>query len=307
METLIEVKNLTKDYGQGRGVFNVSFHVKKGECFGFLGPNGAGKSTTIRHIMGFSIPDSGETLLRGYGSDTKREKLMYKVAYVPGEVAMPKNLTGQEIIDEQIKLKKVKDLTKLNYLMNYFEVDPKLEAKDMSLGMKRKIALVCAFSDDPDIIILDEPSSGLDIDMQAKFIDYILELKKEGKTILLSSHMFSEVDACCDRIAIIKDGKIVSNFDSNELKHKSRKEYILTMKSMADMDKLIKSLIENKYEYTILDKEKFQLSIYSYDQNVNEFISLLSNFDIEDFREKKETLEEFFMSFYKEDLNYASI
>lgn len=100
---------------------------------------------------------------------------MRKVAYVPREVAMPKNLTGQEIIDEQVALKRVKDLRKLHYLMEYFEVDPKLEAKDMSLGMKRKIALVCAFSDDPDIVILDEPSSGLDIDMQAKFIDYILE------------------------------------------------------------------------------------------------------------------------------------
>lgn len=307
METLIEVKNLTKDYGQGRGVFDVSFHVNKGECFGFLGPNGAGKSTTIRHIMGFSIPDSGETLLRGYGSDTKREKLMYKVAYVPGEVAMPKNLTGQEIIDEQIKLKHVKDLTKLNYLMDYFEVDPKLEAKDMSLGMKRKIALVCAFSDDPDIIILDEPSSGLDIDMQAKFIDYILELKKEGKTILLSSHMFSEVDACCDRIAIIKDGKIVSNFDSAELKHKSRKEYLITFKDQENMDKFHKLMDELKYEYVVLDNEKYTISVYAYDKTINEFIDLLTEFELEDFREKKETLEEFFMSFYKEDLNYASI
>lgn len=307
METLIEVKNLTKDYGQGRGVFDVSFHVNKGECFGYLGPNGAGKSTTIRHIMGFSIPDSGETLLRGYGSDTKREKLMYKVAYVPGEVAMPKNLTGQEIIDEQIKLKHVKDLTKLNYLMDYFEVDPKLEAKDMSLGMKRKIALVCAFSDDPDIIILDEPSSGLDIDMQAKFIDYILELKKEGKTILLSSHMFSEVDACCDRIAIIKDGKIVSNFDSSELKHKSRKEYLITLKNQEDMDKFTKKMDEMKYDYTCIDKEKFIISVYAYDKTINEFIKTLTEFDLDDFKEKKETLEEFFMSFYKEDLNYASI
>ena len=307
MEKLIEVKNLTKDYGQGRGVFDVSFYVKKGECFGFLGPNGAGKSTTIRHIMGFSIPDSGETLLRGHSRETKREQLMYKVAYVPGEVAMPKNLTGQEVIDEQIKLKHVKDLTKLKYLMDYFEVDPKLPVKEMSLGMKRKIALVCAFSDDPDIIILDEPSSGLDIDMQAKFIDYILELKKQGKTILFSSHMFSEVDACCDRIAIIKDGRIVSLFDSADLKHKSRKEYFLTLKDEDTANKLLNELLEKHYEAKIMENDHKIVNVYAYDEKINEFTKLISAYQIDDFTEKKETLEEFFMSFYKEDINYASI
>lgn len=304
METLIEVKNLTKDYGQGRGVFNVSFSVNKGECFGFLGPNGAGKSTTIRHIMGFSIPDSGETLLRGYSRNESREKIMHKVAYVPGEVAMPKNLTGQEIIDEQIKLKKVKDLSKLNYLMNYFEVDPKLEAKDMSLGMKRKIALVCAFSDDPDIIILDEPSSGLDIDMQAKFIDYILELKKEGKTILLSSHMFSEVDACCDRIAIIKDGKIVSNFNASDLKHNSRKKYNIKFKTNDEALNIYTKLQNANYECEINEN---LIDVYVYDVKINDFMKIINGGKIIDFKETEETLEEFFMKFYKEELNYASI
>lgn len=306
METLIEVKNLTKDYGQGRGVFDVSFYVKKGECFGFLGPNGAGKSTTIRHIMGFSIPDKGETLFRGLGSDTKREDLMYKVAYVPGEVAMPLNLTGQEIIDEQIALKGVKDLSRLNYLMEYFEVDPTLEAKDMSLGMKRKIALVCAFSDDPDIVILDEPSSGLDIDMQAKFIDYILELKKQGKTILLSSHMFSEVDACCDRIAIIKDGHIVANFDSASLKHNSRKEYFVYFNNIDDLNNFIANVNNLNYECKV-DRDNLMVDIYTYDDTINEFIKILAKSKVKDFKEKKETLEEFFMSFYKEDLKYESI
>lgn len=306
MERLIEVKHLTKNYGQGRGVFDVSFHVDKGECFGFLGPNGAGKSTTIRHIMGFSIPDDGETLLRGLSTDVKREKLMYKVAYVPGEVSMPLNLTGDDVIKEQIQLKGVNDLSKLNYLMDYFEVDSKLLVKDMSLGMKRKIALVCAFCDDPDIIILDEPSSGLDIDMQAKFIDYILELKKEGKTILLSSHMFSEVDSCCDRIAIIKDGRIVSNFNASTLKHNSRKEYFITLKDECSIKPLYEELKKEGYDASIIESPK-QVNVYSFDNSINEFLSILSKYEISDFKEKKETLEEFFMSFYKEDLTYEGI
>ena len=165
MNDVIEIKHLTKDYGEGRGVFDVSFSVHEGECFGFLGPNGAGKSTTIRHLMGFSVPDSGETLLRGENSLKNREKIMQGVSYIPGEVALPLALKGSEVIEEQMKLKGMSDRTFLDWLIKTFEYDPNLYCKEMSLGMKRKTAIVCAFMSDPDIIIMDEPSSGLDPEM----------------------------------------------------------------------------------------------------------------------------------------------
>ena len=162
MEPVIEIKNLTKDYGQGRGIFDVSFSVNKGECFGFLGPNGAGKSTTIRHLMGFSVPDSGETLINGVNSLRDRDITMQGVSYIPGEVALPLALKGSDVIEEQAKLKGLTSRVFLDWLIKEFELDPSLTCKEMSLGMKRKMAIVCAFMNDPDVIIMDEPSSRLD-------------------------------------------------------------------------------------------------------------------------------------------------
>ncbi len=307
MNPIIEIDHLTKDYGQGRGVFDVTFHVDKGECFGFLGPNGAGKSTTIRHLMGFSIPDSGKTVLNGKNSLSERDKIMQGVSYIPGEVALPLSLKGGEVIEEQKQLKGLKDDTFLNYLMQYFEFDPNLYCKEMSLGMKRKTAIICAFMSDPDVIIMDEPSSGLDPEMQERFVLLVEEEKKRKKTILLSSHIFSEVDSCCDRIAVIKDGKIVSNFLADDLKHKTIKQYHLTYKN-----KEIKEASKN-----YLGMEGFSVQDSSINENrfscfvdekaTNRFLSLLPRTDLCDMSEKKETLEDYFMSFYKEDKTYGGV
>ncbi len=307
MEDVIEIRNLTKDYGEGRGVFDVSFTVKKGECFGFLGPNGAGKSTTIRHLMGFSVPDSGETLLRGQNSLKNRAKIMQGVSYVPGEVSLPLALKGKEVIEEQMKLKGVKDRTILDRLIKEFEYDPELRCKEMSLGMKRKTAIICAFMSDPDIIILDEPSSGLDPEMQERFVNLIEEEKRKGKTILLSSHIFEEVDACCDRIAVIKDGKIVSNFVADELKHKSTKQYKLTYDSKKDKDEAFKAL--NKDGFKVVNNEKNDCALYVFvdEKDSNSFIKAIKKEGLKDFSEKKETLEDYFMSFYKEEKTYGGL
>ena len=307
MEDVIEIRNLTKDYGEGRGVFDVSFSVKKGECFGFLGPNGAGKSTTIRHLMGFSLPDSGETLLKGENSLKNRAKIMKGVSYVPGEVALPLALKGKEVIKEQMQLKGIKDTTILDKLIKDFEYDPELKCKEMSLGMKRKTAIICAFMSDPDIIILDEPSSGLDPEMQERFIALIEEEKKKGKTILLSSHIFEEVDACCDRIAVIKDGKIVSNFVADELKHKSVKQYKLTYVGKKEKEEAFKVL--KKEGFNVEENQKNPLSFYVFvnEKDTNKFIKDMQKEGLTDFSEKKETLEDYFMSFYKEEKTYGGL
>ena len=225
---IIEVSDLTKDYGFGRGVFDVSFHVGKGEVFGFLGPNGAGKSTTIRHLMGFSKPDSGNTKIFGKETFNNYHQILQNVGYIPGEIALPEGLTGHEFLRMMMDMQHCKDDSHLKKLIKIFELDPSGETKRMSLGVKRKLAVVTAFMNDPDVLIMDEPTSGLDPEMQQVFIDYVKEEKSRGKTILLSSHIFSEVDATCDRIAIIKDGRIVSDFVADDLKHATRKEYEVT-------------------------------------------------------------------------------
>ncbi len=307
MENIIEIKNLTKDYGEGRGIFDVSFSVQKGECFGFLGPNGAGKSTTIRHLMGFSVPDSGETLLRGENSLKNREKIMQGVSYIPGEVALPLALRGEEVIEEQMQLKGMTDRSLLDWLIKEFEYDPKLRCKEMSLGMKRKTAIICAFMSDPDVIIMDEPSSGLDPEMQEKFVSLVEMEKQRGKTILLSSHIFQEVDSCCDRIAVIKDGKIVSNFVASDLKHKSIKQYHITYGTLKEKNEAKKTLLTHKYKVLDSSVNPNRISVFVNEKDINKFLKDMPKTGFMDFSEKKETLEDYFMSFYKEDKTYGGV
>ena len=174
---IIEVSHLTKDYGYGRGVFDVSISVHKGECYGYLGPNGAGKSTTIRHIMGFSKPQQGSIKIFGIESFGHTDEILEKVGYLPGKVALPNGLTGNEFLTMMGQLRGGINKPMLDYLLQKFELDPSQDTKRMSLGVKRKLAVVAAFMNDPDVLVLDEPTSGLDPLMQKRFIDFVLEMK----------------------------------------------------------------------------------------------------------------------------------
>ena len=187
----IEVQNFTKDYGHGRGVFDISFEINEGEIYGFLGPNGAGKSTTIRHLMGFSRPDSGRTKILGLDSFENYDKFMDKVGYIPGEIALPEGLNGYEFIQMMKSLRKVKDDRLISRLLDMFEVDPSGETKRMSFGVKRKLAIITAFMHDPEILILDEPTSGLDIAMQQVFIELLKEEKKRERPYFSAIHLMS--------------------------------------------------------------------------------------------------------------------
>lgn len=309
--SVIEVDNLTKDYGSGRGVFDVSFKVEKGEVFGFLGPNGAGKSTTIRHLMGFSKPDSGETKILDKDTFARYYEILNNVGYIPGEISLPQGLTGWEFIRMVQDMQKVHNEEQLKKVLDLFELDDvtlKSETKRMSLGVKRKLAVVTAFMNDPDVLILDEPTSGLDPVMQEVFIQYIKEEKERGKTILLSSHIFSEVDATCDRIAIIKDGKIVSEFVADDLKHATTKFYKINFEDKNSFENFCKESKNLDSEIvTILDKNEKDLSVFisTNDKHINKVVSLLGQYKIKEFSNKKETLEDYFMKFYKEDKDFG--
>jgi ABC-2 type transport system ATP-binding protein len=175
----------------------------------------------------------------------------------------------------------------------------------MSLGLKRKLAIVCAFMSDPDVLVLDEPTSGLDPVMQQKFIEFIIEEKKRGKTILLSSHIFSEVDSTCDRIAIIKDGKIVSEFIANDLKHATLKQYRLVFDNNEDYQRFKKDYDKNIITILKENDKKNKIFITCEDKNINEVIDYLSNYSLKEFNHIKETLEDYFMKFYKEDKEFG--
>ncbi len=304
---VIQATHLTKDYGFGRGVFDVELHVDKGEVFGFLGPNGAGKSTTIRHLMGFSKPDSGSTKIFGIETFGGYDKILNNVGYIPGEVALPAGLTGREFIKMMQDMQKSQKQSRLKDMLELFELDDKTlcgETKRMSLGVKRKLAVVTAFMSDPDVLILDEPTSGLDPVMQENFIRFVKEEKRRGKTILLSSHIFSEIDSTCDRIAIIKDGKIVSEFIADDLKHATRKYYIVDFASGEAKNEFLK--ISKKINSLMLINEKpTEIYISVEDEDLNILISLLSALPVTAFDNRKETLEDYFMKFYKEDKDFG--
>lgn len=304
---IIEVQNLTKDYGFGRGVFDVCIHVDQGEVFGFLGPNGAGKSTTIRHLMGFSKPDKGSTKILGAETFENYDKILNRVGYIPGEIALPAGLTGWEFIRMMQNMQKIHNENRLNDMLKLFELEDNVlcgETKRMSLGVIRKLAVVTAFMSDPEVLILDEPTSGLDPVMQEQFIQLIHEEKRRGKTILLSSHIFSEIDSTCDRIAIIKDGKIVSEFIANDLKHASKKYYDVTFANASAKQAFLEQS-KSIATLQLIGTRENELHLSVEDRELNDFIALLASLAVTSFSNRKETLEDYFMKFYKEDKDFG--
>ena len=301
---IINVDHLTKDYGYGRGVFDVSIKVHRGECYGYLGPNGAGKSTTIRHIMGFSKPQQGKVTIFGIDTFGHTDKILGQVGYLPGEPSLPAGLTGWGFIKMMQDMRGEANEERLNYLLKTFRLDPSPNVKEMSLGEKRKLAVVTAFMNDPDVLILDEPTSGLDPVMQEIFIKFIVEEKKRGKTILLSSHIFSEVEATCDIISIIKDGRHVSTFNAEEVKKIDTKIYILTFRNKEYMDQYL-----NKCKFDVVNQNELRLtaSIKIQTSQYQEFIDSLINVKLNSFSEQPYTLQDYFMSFYKEDKVFGGL
>ena len=300
---VIEVSHLTKDYGHGRGVFDVSIKVEQGMCYGFLGPNGAGKTTTIRHLMGFSKPQSGSTSILGCDSWNCADELKNAVGYLPGEIAFPKGLTGTEFLDMQMKMRRVKEETYKNELLERFQLDPSMRVEKMSLGVRRKLAVVTAFLHDPDILILDEPTSGLDPIMQQNFIDFILSEKKRGKTILLSSHIFHEVDACCDRISIIKDGRIVADFVADELKNRSTKIYRISFSDKDSYD----AFVCKDYLFHSRNEKKLRARVMIEAAQINRLLTDIMPLSVTEFQEIPFTLEDYFMEFYKNDCQFGEV
>ncbi|MCM3129735.1 MULTISPECIES: ABC transporter ATP-binding protein [unclassified Paenibacillus] len=301
---VIEIEHLTKDYGHNRGIFDVSFSIEKGEVYGFLGPNGAGKTTTIRHIMGFSRPQQGKTLVNGLNSWERAGDIQRELGYLPGEIALPESLTGTQFINMMAELRGITDMSHTESLIKKFELDPSGSLKRMSLGMKRKLAIVTAFMHDPSVLVLDEPTSGLDPIMQNLFIDFIKEQKEKGKTILISSHIFSEIDATCDKISIIKDGRLISSFVANDLRHSEIKTYEIEFKtedSFHRFDKEVKA--EPKIKVLTLIPSKRQTTLRIHDADINHFISFIADYEVKFFTEIKFSLEDYFMKFYDRNTN----
>ncbi|TCT16145.1 ABC-2 type transport system ATP-binding protein [Natranaerovirga pectinivora] len=291
---MIEVKSLTKIYPSGKGIFDVSFDVKKGEVFGFLGPNGAGKTTTIRNLMGFTNPTSGSATINGLDCRTEAATIQEKLGYVPGEIAFFDNMTGLQFLKFIADMRGVYDSNRQSKLIEWFELESDRKIRKMSKGMKQKVGLIAAFMHDPEVIILDEPTSGLDPLMQKRFVELIVEERNRGKTILMSSHMFDEVDKTCERVAIIRDGKIVAVEDIKTLKASLEKSFFITFANKAEIDKIKNSGLEFK----TADDNKVEIIVTG---DYSHLLTTLSNCQVTDIDTSVQTLEHIFMRYYSKE------
>ena len=291
----IIIDNLTKDYGQGRGVFNINLKIKKGEMMGFVGTNGSGKTTTIRNLLGYIKPTSGQCMVLGKESWTHASEIASHVGYVPGEIGFPDLPTGTAFIKSQADFFGIKDLSYANSLIKQLQLDPRANLKRMSKGMKQKTALVAELMNNAEILILDEPTTGLDPLMRDAFISIIKEEHKKGKTIFMSSHMFNEMEDTCDRVALINNGHIIDVVDMNDIHNRKVKDFKIEFKNENDY-KTFKKL---RYK-VIRDQQQYnQVTISISNKQINKLFKDLKAFDVKFISEVKYTLEKHFREVLK--------
>ncbi len=291
---LIEIKNMTKDYGEGQGIFDINLSIEKGEVFGYVGINGAGKTTTIRHMMGFIKPQSGSAVVNELDCWKDSAEIRKMIGYVPGEISFPDAPTGTEFLKRQAELLGLKSMSYAETIIKKLQLDPSANLRRMSKGMKQKTAIVAALMADPDILILDEPTTGLDPLMRAEFTSILKEEKKRGKTIFMTSHMFEEVEQTCDKVAFIKNGKIIAVKPTDEIKHHEDKVYRIEFTS----DKDYLQFSSEKFEFANKDESKNQVTLNVNDRQINALFKALKGYDVKSITEIKYTLEKYFKSLY---------
>ncbi|MCD1293680.1 ABC transporter ATP-binding protein [Methanocella sp. CWC-04] len=291
METVIETKNLTKSYGKNRGIIDVNIKVNKGEIFGFLGPNGAGKSTTIRTLLDIIRPTSGSATIFGLDCHKDAVAIHWRLSYVPGDVNLYGNMTGKKFLEYFGSVRGSYDEDEAKKYAEKFDVNLNRKLKEYSKGNRQKVALIQAFMNDPDLLILDEPTSGLDPLIQQTFLEVIREEASNGRTVFMSSHVLSEVEKVCDRVAIIKEGKIVAQESIGDLKKKSGS--VLAVKFSEEVrpesfkiDGIAGvSRLNGSYRMTVTG-------------NIRKVLKEISDHDVESIAIQPMNLEDIFMQYY---------
>lgn len=292
---MIKVEHVTKDFGSKKGIFDVTLCVRQGEVFGYLGPNGAGKSTTIRQLMGFLKPDRGKLLIMDKDCFWEREKIQRDLGYLAGEIAFMDDMTGNGYLDFMASMKGITDKSRMKQLMEQFELNAEGKIRKMSKGMKQKIGIVCAFMGNPKVVILDEPTSGLDPLMQNRFVELILEEKKKGTTIFMSSHIFEEVEKTCDRTAIIREGRIVDIVDMTSLAKMKKREYVITLRG----EEQAKQLSEEA-GISVSSVSGNRVSVFP-GSCISDMLKTISKYEVTDMDVHSQSLEEWFLHYYREE------
>ncbi len=287
---ILEIQNLTKYYGKIKGVENLSLKLEEGEIFGFIGPNGAGKSTTIRSIMNLINKTSGRVLVENKEFNKDDIDIKEKIGYLPSEIHLYDDLTVKEMLDYHESFYKKNIHQRRIELVKKLELDEKKKIEDLSLGNLKKLGIVLAFMHNPKILILDEPTSGLDPIMQNVFYDLLKEEKAKGNTVFYSTHILNEVSKICDRVGIIRNGKLIKVEKIEELSKKNLTFVTITSKEIKDIVDDLKVKVISKEANTIK---------FGNDLPHNELIKKLSKYNIERILIEEATLEDMFLHYYK--------
>lgn len=287
---VIEFKNVTKDYKKRRGIFNISLKIPKGCCFGICGTNGAGKTTSIRHIMGFIKPDKGEVLVNNLNAWENAKEIKSMVSYVPGEINFPIRESGSSFLKNNAVMHGITNMEEAERIINLLQLDPTQNLKRMSKGMKQKTAIVSALMQNHDILILDEPTTGLDPLMRQIFKKIILEQKALGKTILMSAHMFDELGEVCDVVAFIKDGHLLDAVDMNQINNRPFREYYIKYSTIDDY----KNAKINTAKIIYKDDNDLSIIIRIDKSKIKEMLHNSQLANVEAINEVKYSLEQYF-------------
>ena len=286
----IKTTDLTKYYGKSRGIIELNLSVGKGECFGFIGPNGAGKSTTIRTLLGLISPTSGSAQVLGKDIVKEKEAILQSIGYLPSEAVFYSGMKVKDVLTLSADMRKKNCTEEAKKLCDRLQLDTSRKVDELSFGNRKKVAIVCALQSEPELLILDEPTGGLDPLMQKEFFDIIRERNSSGTTVFLSSHVLSEIQRNCTRAAIIREGKIIA-CDSVDALSKTNARRV-TVHGSASLDGL--EGIRNKTD--INGAVSF---LYSGDMNL--LIKRLSEGNITDLTVSEPDLEEIFLHYYEKD------
>lgn len=291
---VIEINKLTKYYGKSRGIIDLSFNVEEGEIFGFIGPNGAGKSTTIRTLLALIYPTGGSAAIFGKDCIKFAPEIKKEIGYLPAEVSYYDNMKVIDLLQYSASFYKKDCRKKIHELAEVMDLDLHRKIEDLSLGNKKKVGIVQGLLHQPQLIILDEPTSGLDPLMQQKFFDLLAEENKKGATILFSSHILSEVQRLCNRVAIIKEGRIVKVEKISTLKETSYKKFRIEIMSKLDQDYFN---ITGVSDLELRDN----LVSFLFRGNINSILRKIAGIEIVNLWIEEPNLEEIFLHYYEKE------
>lgn len=286
----VKITNLSKYYGKNRGIVDLDLTVPKGEFFGFIGPNGAGKSTTIRTLLGLIAPSGGSAKIFGMDIVKDKQAILQRVGYLPSEAAFYPGMKVKDVLKLSADLRKKDCCAEAKSLCERLQLDTARKVDELSLGNRKKVSIVCALQHCPELLILDEPTGGLDPLMQKEFFDILQERNQQGTTIFLSSHVLSEIQRNCTRAALIRNGRIIA-YDSVDSLSKTNAKRI-TVHGQVNLDKL---------EGVRGRKDSVDSVSFLFSGNINDLIRTFSTCQVTDLTVTEPDLEEIFLHYYEKD------